>query len=295
MTEFKMFEGCVIGNRIPFIEAACRKVFDKLGIQTSQAPFSCCPDPTGFANFDHDGWLAIGARNLAIAETEGKDILSLCNGCSNTLRLVNHALKHDSLKKDKINQELAKIGKKYKGIIDVKHFVSVLKDQIDKIRGLMVKSLSNIKVACHPGCHYMRPSEVMQVDDPMHPKDLKELVVACGANVVDYEEEVLCCGSSVSNAIWDTETDPNWGLEILKKKMDSIRLAGADCIAVNCPACFQQFDGMQRELSKKFGEEYNIPVLYLTELMALGIGISADDIGMKFHRVRTNSIVEKLG
>jgi heterodisulfide reductase subunit B len=295
MAEFKVFEGCTIGNRIPFVEAACRKVFDKLGIQTSEAPFSCCPDPTGFASFDHDGWLAIGARNLSLAEAEGKDILSLCNGCTNTLRLVNHALRHDNLKKDKINQELAKIGKEYKGNIDVKHFVTVLKDQTDKIKNSMVKSLAGIKVACHPGCHYMRPSEIMEVDDPMHPKDLRELVAACGATVIDYDEEVLCCGSSVSNAIWDKEKDNNWGLEVLKKKIDSVKESGADCIVVNCPACFQQFDGMQRDLSKKFGEEYKIPVLYITELMALGMGISADEIGMKFHRTRASSLLEKIG
>ncbi len=85
MTEFKMFEGCTIGNRIPFIEAASRKVFDKVGIETSQAPFSCCPDPTGMKSFDNEAWLAIGARNLCLAEAEGKDIISLCNGCANTL------------------------------------------------------------------------------------------------------------------------------------------------------------------------------------------------------------------
>ncbi len=64
MTEYKMFEGCVLGNHIPAIEAACRKVFDKVGIETSQAPFSCCPDPTRMKSFDNDARLAIGARNL---------------------------------------------------------------------------------------------------------------------------------------------------------------------------------------------------------------------------------------
>jgi heterodisulfide reductase subunit B len=285
MTEYKVFEGCMIGNRIPFIEAACRKVLNRLGIQISQAPFSCCPDPTGFANFDNDGWLAMGARNLALAEAEGKDILSLCNGCANTLRLVNHALKHDNLKKNKINKELAKIGKNYRGAIDVKHFVSVLKDNLDGIRGAMTKSLSGLRVACHPGCHYMRPSEVMETDDPMHPKDLKEIVKAAGATVVDYEEEVLCCGSSVSNAFEEH------GKAILQKKMNSIKNAGVDCIVVNCPSCFQQLDGNQRGLDG----DINIPVLYVTELLALGMGIPSDEIGMRFHRTRVNPVVEKLG
>ena len=163
MTEYKMFQGCVIGNRIPFIEAASRKVFNKLGIETSEAPFSCCPDPTGVKCFDNDAWLTIGARNLCIAEAEGKNIVSLCNGCANTLRGVKHQLKHDSLKKAKVNSELAKIGKQFKGSIDVKHFVDILKDEIgtDRIKGAITRPLTGLKLACHPGCHYMRPAEWM--------------------------------------------------------------------------------------------------------------------------------------
>ena len=282
MTEYKMFEGCTIGNRIPFIEAASRKVFEKLGIETSQAPFSCCPDPTGMKSFDNDAWLAIGARNLCLAEAEGKNIISLCNGCTNTLRGVQHQLKHDSLRKDKVNAELAKIGKEFKGSVDVKHFVDVLKDEvgIDKIKSAITNPQSDLKVACHPGCHYMRPAEWMEADDPLRPENLKELVAASGATVVDYDEIALCCGSAVTNAYEEH------GMANLKKKMDSIKAAGANAIVVNCPACFQQFDTRQRDLAKQYETEYGIPVLYLTELYALAMGISPDDIGLKFHRVR---------
>ncbi|MFX1259306.1 MAG: CoB--CoM heterodisulfide reductase iron-sulfur subunit B family protein [Promethearchaeota archaeon] len=291
MTEYKMFEGCTIGNRIPFIEAASRKVFDKFGIQTSQAPFSCCPDPTGVKSFDNDAWLVIGARNLCLAETEGKDIISLCNGCTNTLRGVKHQLKHDSLKKNKINSELAKIGKEFKDSIDVKHFVDVLKDEVgvERIKGAITKDLSRLKVACHPGCHYMRPTEWMESDDPMRPETLKELVAASGATIVDYDELVLCCGSAVTNAYEE------YGMANLKRKMDSIKKSGADAIVVNCPACFQQFDTKQRDLKKQFETEYGIPVLYLTELYALGMGFSPEELGLKFHRTRLNGVLEKLG
>ena len=288
MTEYKMFEGCVIGNRIPFIEASSRKVLDKIGVETSQAPFTCCPDPTGMKTFDNMAWLAMGARNICLAEAEGKPIISLCNGCTNTLRGVQHQLKHDSLKKEKVNSELAKIGKEYKGSIDVVHFVDVLKENLDKVKAGITKQMSSLKVACHPGCHYMRPAEWMESDDPMRPKNLKEIVAATGANVVDYDELALCCGNAVAGPF------PEHGDAILKQKMDSIKKAGADVIVVNCPACFQRFDTSQRDLSKKFDAEYNIPVLYLTELIALAMGVSSEDIGMKNHRVRRNTAIENL-
>jgi len=280
MTEYKMFEGCTIGNRIPFIEAASRKVFEKIGVETSQAPFSCCPDPTGMKSFDNDAWLAIGARNICLAEAEGKPIISLCNGCANTLRGVRHQLKHDNIKKDKINAQLAKIGKNFKGTVEIKHFVDVIKENLNKVQGAITKQLSDLKIACHPGCHYMRPAEWMESDDPLHPKNLKEIVAATGATVVDYGEESLCCGSAVSGAY------PDYGDEILKKKLLSVSKAGADVICVNCPACFQQFDTKQKDLNKKFNTNFDIPVLYITEILALAMGISSEDIGLKFHRIR---------
>jgi heterodisulfide reductase subunit B len=285
-----MFEGCTIGNRIPFIEVASRKVLDKLEVQTSQAPFSCCPDPTGVKSFDNDMWLAIGARNLCLAESEGKDIITLCNGCANTLRGVNHQLNKDSLRKEKINLELAKIGKEFKGTVEIKHFIDVFKDKvgIDKIKGVLTKQLTGLKVACHPGCHYMRPAEWMESDDPMRPTNLKDLVIATGATVVEYEKVANCCGSAVRNAY------EAHGLAILKEKMDNIKKSSADVIVVNCPSCFQQFDTRQRDLHKKFETEYNIPVLYLTELYALAMDFSPDELGLKFHRTRLSGLLEKL-
>lgn len=275
-----MFEGCTIGNRIPFIEAASKRVFEKVGIKTSQAPFSCCPDPTGMKSFDNNAWLTLGARNLTLAENEGKDIISLCNGCTNTLRGVQYQLKHDSTKMDKVNEELAKIGKEYKGTSNIKHFVDVLSDNLDKVKGAISKPLNDLKVAVHPGCHYMRPAEWMESDDPMNPTTLKRLVEASGASVVDYGEEILCCGNAVTNAYEEH------GFANLKIKMDAIKKARVDIIVVNCPACFQQFDTRQRDLSKAYDTEYGIPVLYITELYALAMGVSPEDIGLKFHRIR---------
>jgi len=288
MTEYKLFEGCTIGNRIPFIEVSSMKVFEKVGIETSQANFSCCPDPTGMKSFDNDAWLTLGARNLSLAEAEGKDIISLCNGCTNTLRGVQYQLKHDSSMMEKVNKELAKIGKNYEGSSDIKHFVDVLSDNLEKIKGAITRPLSGLKVAIHPGCHYMRPTEWMESDDPMEPTKLKKLVEVSGATVVEYGEEVLCCGNAITNAYEEH------GFANLKIKMDSIKKAGVDVIVVNCPACYQQFDTRQRDLGKSYETEYSIPVMYITELYALAMGFSPEELGLKFHRIRLSGILEKL-
>ncbi len=287
--EYKMFQGCVIGNRIPFLEASARKVFDKLGIKVSDAAFACCPDPVGFNSTDHLSWVAMAARNLTLAEAEGKNIISLCNGCFQTLKLVNKELNHDENEKEKINKILKTIGKEFKGTINVKHFVEVLHEFKDKIPEKVVKELSGLKVACHTGCHYNRPSEIVETDDPMKPIKLREIVQATGAIPVDYDEEALCCGSGVGN----TEEEP--AMQILANKLTSLVNAGAEVIIVNCPACFQQFDGNQKKAEKLGDKTFNVPVLYITELLALAFGENAEDLGLKFHRTRLSGLLDKLG
>jgi len=287
--EYKMFQGCVIGNRIPFIEASARKVFDKIGVKTSEAAFACCPDPVGFNSTDHLSWVAMAARNLTLAEAEGKDIISLCNGCFQTLKLVNKELNHDDEQKAKINEILSQIGKEFKGTSEVKHFLEVLYDSIEAIKSNVTKDLSNLKVACHTGCHYMRPSEIVETDDPMKPIKLRAVVEAAGAIPVEYEEEVLCCGSGVGNA----EEGP--AMQILANKLIGAKKAGAEAIIVNCPACFQQFDSNQKKAGAVAGDTFGLPVLYITELLALAMGINKDDIGIKFHRARPKALLEKHG
>ena len=176
-------------------------MYKRQGIKTSDADFACCPDPVGFNAVDHESWLAMGARNLTIAEGESKDIISLCNGCFQTLKAVNQELKHDDHVREKINSKLKLINREFNGSINVKHFVEVLHEiGAEKIKEHVTHDFSGLKVACHTGCHYNRPSEIMQTDDPMEPVKLRELVEATGAMAVDYTEEMLCCGSGVGNA-----------------------------------------------------------------------------------------------
>jgi heterodisulfide reductase subunit B len=274
MTDMKLFLGCMIQNRLPFLEATARKVLEKLGVETSNGGFSCCPEPIGFQSVCKESWLALGARNLCIAEAEGKDIISLCNGCAQTLKAVKHELDHDEDKKGEINGILNKVNKTYKGTSKVKHFVQVLMENVgvDKIKSAVTNSMGKLKVACHAGCHYSRPSDIMQYDDPLKPKFLRELVAATGATVVDYEGEEICCGNGAGN------TSKDVGDALAKNKIKNAKAGGANCLVVICPACFQQLDS-QREL----------PVIYLTELIALSMGMNYDDLNMKFHQEKANT------
>jgi heterodisulfide reductase subunit B len=283
---YDLFLGCVIPARLPFLEASSRKIFEKLGIKLNDVDgFSCCPDPTGIELIDHKTWLALGARNLSLSNNNG-GIISFCSGCVETLKGVNYSIRNDSEVKDEVNSILKKVGKKYDGSTEVKHFAQVLYENLDKVRENVVHPLNGFKVAVHYGCHYLRPSEVINWDDPFNPVTIDEIVRALGADSLDYEMKMECCGNPLE------KSDKDISLKMIDNKFRSIQESGANCVTLVCPACFQQFDFNQRELSKDKEVGYNFPVFYLSELVALAFGFKPEELGFNFHRVKAKELLE---
>jgi heterodisulfide reductase subunit B len=286
---YNFFLGCVIPGRLPFLEASARKTFEKIGIKVGdQADCSCCPDPTGVAQMDHETFLAIGARNLCLFEESNNHILSLCSGCTESLKTVKHTLDNDDKMRKEINSKLKVIGKTYKGNIDIKHFAEVLYENIEKLKKNVKNPLKDLKVAGHPGCHYLRPSEIINWDDPLNPTTLDKLIEAIGADAVEYATKNDCCGNPLE------KSDKELSLNMLEGKLRNMKEEGADCIVCVCPACYQQFDFNQREINKIKNTDYNFPVFYITELIALALGIDTKDLGLNFHRIKVNEILQKL-
>ena len=283
---YDLFLGCVIPARLPFLEASSRKVFEKLGIKLNDVDgFSCCPDPTGIELIDHKTWLALGARNLSLSNNNG-GIISFCSGCVETLKGVNYYINKNSELKNEVNKILKSVGKKYEGKTKVKHFAEVLYENLDKVRENVEHPLTGFRVAVHYGCHYLRPSEIINWDDPFEPTTIDEIVRALGADSIDYELKMECCGNPLE------KSDKELSLQMINNKFESIQEAGANCVTLVCPACYQQFDFNQRELNKERETAYNFPVFYLSELVALAFGFNPEELGFNFHRVRPKELLE---
>ena len=285
---YDLFLGCVIPARLPYLEASSRKIFEKLGIELRDVEgFSCCPDPTGIELLDHKTWLALGARNLSLCNNNG-GVISFCSGCVETLKGINHFINKDITLKKEINRYLQKIGKAYEGKTKVKHFAEVLYENLDKVRENVVKPLADFKVAVHYGCHYLRPSEIINWDDPFEPTTIDEIIKAIGAISLEYDMKIECCGNPVE------KSDKDLSLLMIDNKLKSISEAGANCVAVVCPACYQQYEFNQRELNKRNSTDYDLPIFYLSELVALAFGYKPEEIGLNFHRIKANKLFESV-
>jgi heterodisulfide reductase subunit B len=273
------------------MESTTRKLLNHFNINVEElTDVGCCPEPS-LKSLDEETWTTLAARNLALAEEKEKDILTLCNGCFETLKTVNESLKKDSKLVEKVNERLELINRVYQGTIDVKHLVEVITKDIGigKIKNSVKKPLKGLKVAAHYGCHLLRPGELLNVDDPHRPDILDRLIEATGASSVPYYKKNLCCGAEVSG--FDAETSKG----LVKYKLDKVRKSKADCMVVVCPFCLLQYDVTQRLVKDENDENYNIPVLYYPELLLMAMGTDPQELHLDMHRTKTDSLVEKIG
>jgi heterodisulfide reductase subunit B len=283
------FWGCMMPLKYPQMELAIRKTLPILGVELVDVDgFTCCPDPIYFKARDKIKWLTIAARNLAVAEETGLDVVAMCSGCISTLREAQFTLDEDPALKAEVNKRLKRVNKEYKGNVKVNHAVVLIRDELgmDVVRNSVKRSLEDIKVAIHYGCHILKPSQIMHVDDADYPSILDDFITAMGAIPLEHKEKLLCCGKGCM--------DEDLPLDMTESIFASIEASGADCMGLVCPTCFSSFDLGQIMISRKKGKTYNIPVIYLFQLLGLAQGLAPEEVGLQTHRVKADKIIEKI-
>jgi len=284
------FYGCMIPIKYPQMEAAFKRTMPALGVELVDLEgFTCCPDPIFYKSKDVLGWLTVAARNLCVAEEAGTDIVTLCSGCTATLKEAVFLLAEDEQLREKVNRRLAKIGREYKGTTRVEHAVVVIRDEIgiDKVKESVVRPLDGIKVAIHYGCHLLKPSQIMHVDDADYPSILESLIRATGATPTSHDEELLCCGKGC--------IDDDMPVDMVYDIFTSIRDSGADCMGLICPTCFSSFDLGQIVVGRKKDTKFDIPVIYYFQLLGLAQGLTPEDVGLGLHKVKADRVLERVG
>ena len=275
MAKYAFFLGCIAPLRYPGVEKSTRDVCTKLGIElVDLKDASCCPAPGVIRAFSKETWIAAAARNLALAEKEGLDILTICNGCYGSLFDAAHELHEDPELLARVNKILAEIGMEYKGTTKVRHFAEVIYRDIglEKVKEAVTKPL-DYQVAAFYGCHFLKPSKIKSLDDPENPRMLDDLVEAVGAKSMPRKQKLMCCGAGggLRSAFGET------AMKFTKENLDNIKESGAQYIIDVCPFCHLQFDQGQKELG------YSIPVLHLAQLYGVAMGMDAKDLGLSAH------------
>ncbi|MBW1636337.1 MAG: CoB--CoM heterodisulfide reductase iron-sulfur subunit B family protein [Deltaproteobacteria bacterium] len=287
--KYAFFQGCNIPVRIEQYANATEAVFNKFGIELQVIPeFNCCGYPV--RNVDEKAYILPSVRNMAIAEKAGLDILVICNCCFASLQKARHMLNGDEQLKAELNTILAKEGLKYNGAVKVKHYLTILHEDVgtEKIKSKLVNKFKDLRISVIHGCHILRPREITLFDDSFVPAITEELMATAGATSLDWQGKLECCGAALAGI------NDEVSHMLLKDKITGALAAGAEYITPICSYCHLQFDTTQKNLHGDGTSGDLLPVLLYPQLLGLCLGIDEKTLGIEKNSTIEPADIERL-
>lgn len=294
--KYAYFPGCVAQGACRELYQSTRALTQALGIELIELKKAAC---CGSGTFKEDSQLledTVNARNIALAEELNLPLLTHCSTCQGVIGHVDERLKesqeNDPAYVEQVNGLLQKEGcSPYRGSTDVKHLLYALVADygLEAIGQRVTKSLSGLKCAAFYGCYLLRAQKSMPYDDPFNPQAMENVFRVVGATPIYYRGRTQCCGWPLSSYA------TNQSFKMAGMHIQDALASGADCMITPCPLCHLNLDSRQPEVEKVIGEKLGLPVLHLSQLIALALGVSPKQLGLDRHIVSTRPVLEKLG
>jgi heterodisulfide reductase subunit B len=276
--KYLYYPGCSAKSSGRSYEESLLAVFKKLNVPLEEIEDWNCCGATNYMSINENSAISLIARNLAIAEKQGgADIVAPCAACYMGLLKTKNYLDTDEKIRTKVLDDLNKIGMPFTNKVKVRHPLDVLINDIglNNIESAIFEPLKGLKVACYYGCQLIRP--IATFDDQRNPHTMDDIVKSLGAESVDWPLKTRCCSGSM------TSTISNIGMRMNFLLLKEAKFRGADVIITSCPLCQFNLECFQGKVSKMFGEDVKIPVMYFTQLMGMAFGINDKEIGL--HRM----------
>lgn len=291
--KFVYYPGCSSQGSSKHLDESLRAIVPALGLEMEEIDdWNCCGTSVGNIGGGPLATTALSARNLAKAEQQkATDVITGCAACYLNTHGNNEKIKADIVLRGKVNESLAAADMSYEANLQVRHACEVIVNEvgIDKIKARVTKPLAGLKVAGYVGCQTVRPfantdsgGKYDTFDDP---EFLDQFTEACGAEAVDFNVKTSCCGGSVS------VISPEKTLHLIKEILQAAQDAGADVISTPCPLCQTNVEMYQPAINKKFGTDFNIPVVFYSQLMAKAFGLDTKkDAGLHRNTIRSEKL-----
>ncbi len=272
--KYAYYPGCSLEKTQRGYDASVREVFAALGQELVEIDDWNCCGATVYMSVQETVSLAVSARNLALAERMGMDVVAPCSSCFTVLSKTNRLLKAIPDMHRDVNDALAEGGLTYSGATAVRHPLDILMNDvgIDTILKCQKRSLGGLKVAPYYGCQIVRPDKTF--DDRENPVLMDVLFERCGGSVVDYPVKVRCCGGMLMTTFEET------ALKLNRELLEYASRGGAEAIVTTCPLCHINLEAYQEKINARFGTAYSIPILYFTQLLGIALGLDAVRLGL---------------
>lgn len=289
--KYVYYPGCSLQATAHAYDQSTKAVGQTLGLTFQEVEDWNCCGATEYFSVNQLPAYALVARNLSVAkdQSESREMVAPCSACFLNLRKTNDYMgKYEQLN-EQVNQALAAGGLSYEpGTFNVRHLLDVVVQDVgyEAIKDKVSKSLSGLKVAPYYGCLIVRPETGYNTEYPTH---LDELMVTLGAEVVDFPMKTHCCGGHM------TQISEATAYEMIRRLLKNASDYGADAIVTLCPMCQLNLDAYQTEVNKMFGTDFNIPVLFFTQLMGLAFGMDEKELGFGSEMVAAGPALAKIG
>ncbi len=288
MKQYAYFPGCSAEATAVGLGLSARAIAKPLDMELIELEDWTCCGSTPYGSLNGEEAILVAARNLALAEKTGLDLVTPCSSCYVTLYRANLYLREHSQFKTQINEALAVANLEYHGNVRVRQLMEVLFNDItpEVIASKVQRGLNGLKVAPYYGCQMVRPD--YGFDDPESPQSLDAIVASLGAEAVPFPLKNRCCGG----ALIISEEDLALGL--IRKLLDNVLENGAQCIATPCPLCQTNLDAYQSQVNSKFKTKYKLPVFFVTQLIGLALDIDTASLGLDTNIVSPGEVLDYL-
>jgi succinate dehydrogenase / fumarate reductase cytochrome b subunit len=267
------------------------KVSARLGIELDELYDGNCTGAGVISEHEPELADALNARNFALAQQRGLDLINICSTCQGVQSLVQDKLDRDEAYRAHINEKLAEEGLEYEPGLTIKNFMWVLVEDfgLDKLTAQVTRPLTGLRAGPFYGCYILRPSRVLgMAEHPERDSYLDDIIEAVGAQPVDYEGKNKCCGFPIL-----TNNRKN-SLTQAGSHIAEAQDQGADCLVTPCPLCHLNLDAQQPSAASVIQRELGLPILHLPQLIGLAIGIEPKELRMDRHVVGTRKVLDKV-
>jgi heterodisulfide reductase subunit B2 len=281
------FPGCSLHATAREYAESLNAIAPALDIKFEEIKDWACCGATAAHSTNHLLSVALPARTLMLAEKQKLDkVFAPCAACYNRLASARHAIAKD---KKIAEQVQGIIGQPFNNTVQVISIAQLLSEMTEEIRSKCKKPLKNLKVACYYGCLLVRPPEICQFDDPESPSSLENIASATGVTPVKWDMALECCGGGFSLSRTASV------VRLSRSILQSARKAGAQAIVVACPMCHSNLDFRQNAINKRDNAPEPMPILFLSQLVGLGLGLDPVRLGLERHFASPKPIINFIG
>ena len=274
MKKYAYFPGCSLEKMANSYHVSAMETARALDVELQELEDWNCCGATAYFHVDELLSYTLCARNLALAEETKLDVVAPCSGCFKNMYFARKHLQNDPDLAEHINDALAEDNLKFSGSSAVRHLIEVFVQDVGfaEIKAKVTNPLKGLRVAPYYGCQILRPRK--DHEDVEQPRFFEDLVAATGAEPVEFPLKLRCCGGAL--IIINRQA----ALSMVRNLLESAIRAQATVVVTACPLCQVNLECYQKQVNSEFGTDFNMPVLYFTQLMGLALGIAPDRLGI---------------